>query len=63
MFFTGKKLHEIFLDLLEKMSFLTGRFIQNTYIWLKIQTKGIILNFPDTIFIFNQPFSFDCGLI
>ena len=29
MFFTGKKLHEIFLDLLEKMSFLTGRFIHS----------------------------------
>ena len=29
MFFTEKKLHEIFLDLLEKVSFFTGRFIHS----------------------------------
>ena len=29
MFFTGKKLHEIFFDLPEKMQFFTGRFIHS----------------------------------
>ena len=31
MFFIGKKLHEIFLDLLEKVSFFTGRFIHSQH--------------------------------
>ena len=31
MFFTGNKLHEIFLDFPENMSFFTGQFIQSQF--------------------------------